>query len=105
MVDITALINQVTLTAAIAVVIAGQILKSKLIPVPFQNAPVPTTIVISIVATWIALVNQHFVLAWGSVSQVIGTFVVVFGTAVVVYNNSIRNWPAARSLEAPKDTK
>lgn len=100
--DINSIINTITVIAAGAGIIVTQILKSKLIPIPFQNAPVPTALLVSAVATYFALVAQNYHFAWNTWEQAVGTLIVVFGTMAVVYTNSIHNWEGVRRLEAPK---
>jgi hypothetical protein len=100
--DLKSLINYVTMTAAAATLLAVQLLKSKFIPVRFQNYPVPTTIAISAIATFIVLHTQHFMYSWHSVAQAVGTFVTILLSAALTYNSVISHWPAAKSIEAPK---
>lgn len=97
--DVNSLINQITILSGIGVTVATQILKSKVVPMKFQDHPVPTTIAVSIVATWLALVWQHFDFAWNNWKMAGATFVVVVGVAVNVYNHLIRNWTAVRNTE------
>ena len=88
--DLQSLVNYVTMVAAAATVVGTQILKSNLIPVRFQDYPVPTAAVTSAVATYIALNSQHFVFAWHNWTQALGTFVTVFLVAALTYNHIVK---------------
>lgn len=103
--DLQSLINSVTVLAAAATVVAVQILKSPLIPPKFQNEPVATTIVVSAIATFIALWTENFSFAWVNWTDVVAEFVTVLLVAAATYNHVIANWPAAKSLEASKVPK
>lgn len=99
-----AFFTQATALAAIAVVVVQQILKLKFIPVAFANKyPVPTNIVLSVVAAvvavWQANITQPIV--WTDWVALVTTIAVV---AAIVYNNLLKNWNELRATEGPKTT-
>lgn len=102
--DFASLINYVTVIAAGATTVAVQILKSRFIPVRFQNHPVPTTIIVSLIATIVALSTQHFNFVWADWTQFVSTFVTILLVSAMVYNHVLANWAAVKQTEAPKDT-
>ena len=101
--DITSLFNTVTVIAAGATVLATQILKSPLIPLKFQNYPVLTATAASVVATYFALLSQHFVFAWKNWTDVVAEVVTVLLVAALTYNHVVAKSPTLKSLETPKD--
>lgn len=88
--DLQSLINYVTMVAAAATVLATQLLKSSFIPVKFQNYPQLTAGAVSVVATFIALISQHFSFGLHSVLQAVGTFVTIFLVAAMTYNHIVK---------------
>jgi len=100
--DLQSLVNYVTMVAAGATILAVQLLKSPLIPLPFQKYPVPTTILATAVATYFALLSQHFSFAWHNWTEILGTGLTILLVAVLTYNHAIQQWPAVKSLEAPR---
>lgn len=88
--DLQSLINYVTMVAAAATVVAVQVLKSKFIPVQFEKYPVPTTIGVSVIATFVALFSQHFVFDWTNWTKAVGTFVTVLLVAAMTYNHVVK---------------
>lgn len=100
--DLSSFLNTITVLGGAGTIIATQILKSKLVPVPFQKWPVPTTIGISAISTYLCLLWQDYTFDWSNWQQAAASFIVVLGVACIIYNNSIHNWPAAKNLEASK---
>ena len=93
--------TQATALAALAVVVVEQILKLKVIPNGFANRyPVPTLIILSIVASIIVAVqtgvNPNTWTDW----LVLTGLVTV--SAAVTYNTVFKNWSELRSLEGEK---
>ncbi len=88
--DLPSLFNYVTLIAAGATVTATQILKSPFIPVRFQDYPVITAGVVSLVSTYIALLSQHFSFAWHNWTQAVGVFLTIFLVAALTYNHIVK---------------
>jgi hypothetical protein len=88
--DLQSLVNYVTMVAAAATVVGTQILKSSLVPVQFQKYPVPTAAVVSLIATYVALLSQHFVFALDNWAKALGTFVTVFLVAALTYNHIVK---------------
>lgn len=94
-----AFFTQATALAAIAVVVVQQILKLKFIPVSFANKyPVPTNIVLSVVAAVVAVWQANIVqpIVWTDWVALVVTIAVV---AAIVYNNLLRNWTELRATE------
>lgn len=91
--------NHVTIVAGLAVMGVHQLLKLKFIPVTFANKyPVPTAIVLSIVASIIA-VWQNLVahpVAW---TDWLVLTVTVLLVAAITYNMTIRNWTELKEME------
>lgn len=91
-------INHVTLLSAGAVALAVQILKLKIVPIDFANRhPVPTNIIISVVAAVIAVsqtkLNAH---SWSDWAGIVGTIVVL---AAFTYNQVLARWSQLRQME------
>lgn len=89
----------ITALAALAVVAVQQILKLKIIPTGIANKyPVPTLIVLSIVAAIIVVWqgNMAHPTAWTQWVALVATIGVV---AAIVYNSTLKNWPELRSIE------
>ena len=97
--DYLAFFATVSATAAIGVVIIQQILKSKIIPLSFANKyPVPTLIVLSIVAAIVATFTAPVVLPtvwWGWVLLVF----TIATVAAIIYNNVFKHWDDLRATE------
>lgn len=93
---------QATALAAVGVVIVQQILKLKFIPVAFANRyPVPTNIMLSIVASLIAV--------WQSAPSTpvlwyewLTLVVLIAVVAAIIYNNLLKNWTELRETEGEK---
>lgn len=90
--------THVTALAALSVVGVQQILKLKVVPNGFANRyPVPTLIILSIIASVIAVaqtpVNAD---AWTDWVLLVGTVAVV---AAITYNMTLKNWSELRELE------
>lgn len=93
-----AFFTQATALAAIAVVVVQQILKLKFIPVSFANKyPVPTNILLSVVASIVA-VWQNGVNAVTWQDWVVLAFTVSV-VAAITYNALLRNWTELRATE------
>lgn len=85
--------------AGLAVMLVQQILKLKAIPVQIANKyPVPTLIVLSIVAAAIAVWTNNVAQphSWTFWVQLVATIAVV---AAITYNMTIKNWSELRSME------
>lgn len=97
--DYVTYFTAVAATAAIGVVVVQQILKLKFIPVSFANKfPVPTLLVLSIIASLIAVFSVPVVAPtewWGWVVLVVTIAVV----AAIIYNNILKNWDELRATE------
>lgn len=92
----------ITGLAALAVVAVQQILKLKFIPVAFANKyPVPTNILLSIVAALIAVSSGEVATpnTWTQWVTLTATIAVV---AAIVYNQLIKNWDELRAMETGK---
>lgn len=96
-----AFFTQATALAAIAVVVVQQILKLKFIPVSFANKyPVPTNILLSIVASVVAVwQNGVTAVSWQDWLVLAFTVSVV---AAITYNALLRNWSELRATEGEK---
>lgn len=97
-----AFFTQATALAAIGVVVVQQILKLKFIPVAFANRyPVPTNIVLSVIASVIAVwqSNTTTPVTW---TDWVALVVLVSVVAAIIYNNLLRNWTELRATEAEK---
>lgn len=93
------LFTHVTALAALAVVAVQQILKLNLIPLAFANKyPVPTNILLSIVAAFIAVASETD-LDVLSINQWIVLIATISVVAAITYNNTLRNWTQLRSME------
>ena len=94
-----AFFTQATALAAVGVVIVQQILKLKFIPAAFANRyPVPTNIVLSVIASIIAVWQSSTAtpVGWqGWLLLVTLTSVV----AAIIYNNLLKNWTELRETE------
>lgn len=91
--------THVVALSALAVVAVQQILKLKAIPIPFANRyPVPTNILLSIVASVIVVWTSkvHVPVAWTDWVLLVVTTSVV---AAITYNNTLRNWTQLRQME------
>jgi hypothetical protein len=94
--------NHVTILVGLAVMAVQQILTFRAVPVSFANRyPVPTLIVLSTVASILAVVfNKE------AVPQSVGDWVLLVAsvgvTAAVVYNHTLRNWAQLRAMEGEK---
>lgn len=91
-------VNHVTVLAGLAVLLVQQILKFNAIPVSFANKyPVPTLIVLSTVASVVAVWrDQVAVHGWTMWVQLVATVAVV---AALTYNMTIKNWSQLRAME------
>lgn len=96
---------KITALSALAVVAVQQILKLKAIPVSFANRyPVPTNIILSIIAALIAVWQSNMVnpTTWQSWTLLVATIAVV---AAIVYNSTLRNWKELRDMEGEPEPK
>lgn len=101
--DYLAWFASVSATAAIGVVVVQQILKSKIVPIGFANKyPVPTLLVLSVVAAIVAVFSVPVVLptVWYGWVLLVATIATV---AAVVYNNVLRGWDELRDTEGYKE--
>lgn len=96
-----ALFTRVAGLAAISVVALQQILKLKIVPIAFANRyPVPTLLVLSIVASIIAVMQTPLQAnAWTDWVLLVGTIAVV---SAITYNQTLRNWAQLRAMEGEK---
>lgn len=90
--------TQVVVLSGMAVLVIQQILKFNFIPVAFANRyPVPTVILLSIVASiiaaWTTSISPQNPMQWVSFAGLI------LLTATVTYNSTIKNWSQLRSAE------
>lgn len=96
------LLAKLVVVSGISVSLVQEILKLRIIPLVFANRyPVPTNIVLSVIASVIALYTQGLleVSSW----LTIGT--TVMATAVIAsmtYNNLLDNWKQLKTLEGEK---
>lgn len=91
--------NHITVLTGLAVMLVQQILTLKAIPVSFANRfPVPTLIVLSVIASIIA-VWQTAVVQPTSWTDWVLLVASVGVTAAITYNNTIRNWAQLREME------
>lgn len=100
-----AFFTQATALAALAVVVVQQILKLKFIPIGFANRyPVPTNIILSIVAAAVAVwqADVPHPLIWTDWVALVGLISVV---AAITYNNLLRNWQELREMEGDSNKK
>lgn len=90
--------NHITALAALAVVAVQQILKLQVIPIAIANRyPVPTLILLSIVASVVAvLATPLAVVGWTGWVLLVSTVAVV---AAVTYNSTLKNWSQLRAIE------
>ena len=89
----------VAVVSGFAVTIVQQILKSKIVPMSFANKyPVPTNIVLSVIASVVALYTQNAlsVSSWLEIAATCGTVAVV---AAVTYNQLLANWSELKETE------
>lgn len=89
-----------TVLAALAVVVVQQILKLNFIPITLANKyPVPTLIVLSIGASFIAEfsggITPHTLTDWLLVVASVSV------SAAIVYNATLANWKSLRAAETP----
>lgn len=83
--------TQLTLLAALAVVVVQQILKLKVVPVSFANKyPVATNVVLSVVASAVVVVKQGVIhlISWIDWLQLAGLISIL---AAITYNVTIAN--------------
>lgn len=93
-------INHVTLLAAGSVTLAVQLLKLKIIPMSFANLyPVPTNILVSIVATIISVNMLDVTWAWTNWTEIAGIFGTIAVVSALTYNQLLKNWGELRDLE------
>ena len=84
--------------SALAVVIVHQILKLSFLPVSFANKyPVPTNIVLSIVASVVAVWQGHPAHVTKTDWLILAATVSV--TAALTFNQLLKNWTGLRSTE------
>lgn len=91
-----------TVLSGFAVTIAQEILKLKIVPVPFANRyPVPTCLVLSVVASFVALWTQNalHVASWLEIAGTVGVTALV---AAMTYNNLFSNWKQLKDIEGEK---
>jgi len=92
-------LTYITGLAAVGVVAAQQLLKLKFIPVTFANRyPVPTNILLSIVAAVIAVWKSNVVqpTVWTGWVSLVATIAVL---AAIIYNQLIKHWTELRDME------
>jgi len=92
-------LNHTVVLAGLAVLLVQQILKLKAIPLKFANRyPVPTLIVLSTVASFVAVWQDQVATpkGWTYWLQLIATVAIV---AAITYNMTIKNWSELREME------
>lgn len=94
--------TEATALAALAVLIVQQILKLKIIPLAFANEyPVPTNILLSIIASIIAALNSGLGNAINHWYDWLIIVALVATTAAIVYNQLISRWSELKEMEGP----
>ncbi len=95
------LLTQATLLAAGAVLLVQQILKLNIIPIAFANRyPVPTNILLSIIATVIVTVPVvHADWSWHNAPLILRTFGLVAVGAAIAYNQLLSRWTQLKQAE------
>lgn len=96
--DFVAFFSHVGLLASVAVLIVQQILKLNVIPLAFANHyPVPTNIILSIVAAVVAVWKDHVSLhSW---TDWVGAVALIAGTAALAYNQLLGKWAQLKAIE------
>lgn len=93
-------LSQSAVVAAGVVLLVQEILKLKIVPISFANRyPVPTNILLSIVATLFLVPVEWSFDNLGHLAVQIGTVAV---TAAIAYNQLLRNWSELKASEGPK---
>lgn len=93
-------LTQATLLAAGAVLLVQQILKLNIIPVAFANRyPVPTNILLSIIATVFTVNLSGVDFAWDNWAVILRTFGMVAVVAAIAYNQLLGKWKQLREAE------
>ncbi len=95
-------INELVLIAAGATTLAVQILKSKIIPIPFQNYPVVTNVVVSLIAAVATVGIAGVDLNKENWEVLLTTFIKISLVAALVYNQLLGNSHLVKATEAPK---
>ena len=95
-------LNTLVLIAAGATTLAVQILKSRIIPVGFQNYPVLTNIAVSIIAAAATIGFAGISFDVNHWQVILTTFIKISLVAALVYNQLIGNSPVIKATEAPK---
>lgn len=84
--------------SALAVVAIQQILKLNLVPLAFANKyPVPTLIILSVVASIVTVVTTPLVIQSWTDWLVLASTIAV--TAALTYRTTLKNWAELRALE------
>lgn len=94
-------LTQATILAASAVLLVQQILKLNIIPVAFANRyPVPTNLLLSLVATIVVTVPVvHVGWSWHNSPLILRTFGLVAVGAAIAYNQLLGKWEQLKQAE------
>lgn len=94
-------LTQATVLAAGAVLLVQQIIKLNIIPVAFANRyPVPTNLLLSIIATVIVTVPiVHVGWSWHNAPVILRTFGLVAVGAAIAYNQLLSRWTQLKQSE------
>lgn len=96
------LLTQASLAAAGVVLLVQQILKLKIVPLAFANKyPVPTNIVLSIIATLVLVPVQW---SMNNIGHLVLQVVTVGVTAAIAYNQLFGKWTELRAMEGSGKT-
>ena len=90
-------LTQASLAAAGVVLLVQQILKLKVVPLAFANRyPVPTNIVLSVIATLVLVPIQW---SFDNVGHIVMQVATVAVTAAIAYNQLLSKWTELRATE------
>lgn len=95
------LLTQATVLAAGAVLLVQEILKLRIVPLAFANRyPVPTNILLSLIATVIVtvpVVNVGW--DWHNTPLILRTFGLISVGAAIAYNQLLSRWDQLKAVE------
>ena len=93
-------LTQSALAASGVVLLVQQILKLRIVPLAFANRyPVPTNIILSIIATFFLVPVQWSFDNLGKLAMQVGTVTVV---AAIAFNQLLGKWDQLRAIEGEK---
>lgn len=94
--------TEASLAAAGVVILVQQILKLKIVPLALANKyPVPTNIILSVIATFILVPVQW---SFDNLGALALQIVAVAVTAAIAYNQLFGKWSELRSMEGTGKT-